>query len=148
LILFVPTPTWALQGRTQSFLMRRFPRLAMAFAGALNGFFQHWHLYDHRVWADILESNRWSVEQIHGLGGARSEFLFRAFLPTGFLAFLAKRLTGHYPNVLLRHAPAWLVRPIVGLLQSALEKPLVPATDRAAYEYLLVARARPGAERP
>lgn len=87
LVMFVPTPTWAIQGHTQRFLMSRFPRLAMAFAGALNGFFQHWHLYDHAVWRAILASNGWRVEHAYGLGGRRSEFLFRAFLPTGFLSW-------------------------------------------------------------
>ena len=31
------------------------PRVAMALSGALNGFFQHWHLYDEKVWRRLLE---------------------------------------------------------------------------------------------
>jgi SAM-dependent methyltransferase len=142
LVMFVPTPTWAIQGRTQHFLMRRWPRLGMAFAGALNGFFQHWHIYDHRVWGSILSSNGWAVERVYGLGGKRSEFLFRLFLPTGFLAFLMKALTGYYPNRLLRFLPRTLLRPISSLVRRALAKPLVDAEDEAAYEYMIVARAR------
>src|SRR5688500_4046939 len=38
LLMFVPTPHWALQGRVQSMLLDRTPRLAMALSGALNGF--------------------------------------------------------------------------------------------------------------
>jgi SAM-dependent methyltransferase len=142
LVMFVPTPSWAIQGRTQHFLMSRFPRMGMAFAGALNGFFQHWHIYDHRVWASILVSNGWTVERVYGLGGRRSGFLFRLFLPTGFLAFLVKALTGYYPNRLLRFLPGVLLRPISFLVRRALATPLVEADDEAAYEYMIVAEAR------
>jgi SAM-dependent methyltransferase len=141
LVIFVPTTTWAIQGRTQGFLMRHFPRLAMAFAGALNGFFQHWHVYDRRVWIAILERNGWATEAVHGLGGERSEFLFRAFLPTGFLAFLGKKLTGHYPNRLLRFLPAVALSPFTSLIRRALTTPVVDADDAAAYELAIVARA-------
>ncbi len=109
--MFVPTPTWAIQGHTQRLLMRYFPRLAMAFAGALNGFFQHWHIYHHRVWASILQANGWKVEAVHGLGGKRSEFLFRLFLPPGLLAFIVKGVTGYYPNRILRYLPRALLGP-------------------------------------
>jgi SAM-dependent methyltransferase len=141
LVLFVPTPTWAIQGRTQRFLMRRLPRLGMAFAGALNGFFQHWHVYDHRVWASILRANGWRVESVHGLGGNRSEFLFRLFLPSGFLSFLVKTATGYYPNRLIRHLPKALLVPFTAIIRRALSTPVVGAEDRAAYEYIIVARA-------
>jgi SAM-dependent methyltransferase len=94
LLMFVPTPRWALQGRVQSWLLGRAPRVAMSIAGALNGFFQHWHLYDAKVWTRLLAQNGWQVRATYGLGSARSEFLFRAFMPPAFLEFLAKKLTG------------------------------------------------------
>jgi SAM-dependent methyltransferase len=145
LVLFVPTPTWAIQGRTQGFLMRHLPRLGMALAGAMNGFFQHWHVYDRRVWGSILEASGWSVEGVHGLGGARSEFLFRLFLPSGFVAFLGKTLTGYYPNRLLGTFPETLLAPFTSMVRGALSTPVVDPDDRAAYEYVIVARA---GERP
>lgn len=141
LVMFVPTPTWAMQGHGQRMLMRRFPRLAMAFAGALNGFFQHWHVYHHRVWASILAANGWRVEAVHGLGGKRSEFLFRLFLPPAFLAFLVKGVTGRYPNRLMRHLPRALLAPFVSIVRRAMASPIVGAEDEAAYELVLVARA-------
>jgi hypothetical protein len=141
LVMFVPTPTWAIQGRSQGFLMRHFPRLGMAFAGALNGFFQHWHVYDHRVWTSILQANGWRVEGVHGLGGRRSEFLFRLFLPSSFVAFLVKSLTGHYPNRILRYLPRAFVVPFAALVRRALTTPVVHVEDDAAYEFVLVARA-------
>ncbi len=90
LLMFVPTPRWAFQGHVQSWLLNHAPRLAMTIAGALNGFFQHWHLYDAKVWTGLLTHNGWRVRAIHGLGSARSEFLFRAFMPPAFAEFLAK----------------------------------------------------------
>jgi SAM-dependent methyltransferase len=141
LVMFVPTPTWGIQGRTQRILMRHLPRLGMAFAGALNGFFQHWHIYHHRVWTSILEANGWMVEAVHGLGGRRSEFLFRLFLPPGFLAFLVKTVTGRYPNRVLRYLPPAMLTPFVSLVRGALASPIVEAGDEAAYEMVIVARA-------
>jgi ubiquinone/menaquinone biosynthesis C-methylase UbiE len=141
LVMFVPTPTWALQGRTQRMLMRYAPRLAMMVAGGLNGFFQHWHLYHHTIWASILRSNGWEVQSVRGLGGKRSEFLFRLFLPSGFVAFLVKALTGVYPNKLLRYVPTWMLSPITALMKSSLRTPLVDPDDKGAYEYMIVARA-------
>ena len=144
LVMFVPTPTWAIQGHTQRFLMRHFPRLGMAFAGALNGFFQHWHIYDHRVWTSILQANGWKVDGVHGLGGRRSEFLFRLLLPLGFLAFLLKSVTGRYPNRILRYLPPALLAPSVSLVRRALGSPIVAAEDEAAYEFVILAHADGG----
>jgi SAM-dependent methyltransferase len=141
LVLFVPTPTWAIQGQTQGFLMRYFPRLGMAFAGALNGFFQHWHIYDYRVWSSILRSNGWYTERVYGLGGRRSELLFRLFLPTGFLSFLVKSIVGVYPNRMMRYLPRLMLAPFIALIKNALAKPLVEPGDPGTYEYMILARA-------
>ena len=84
LLMFVPTPRWAYQGRVQSWLLQRMPRIAMTISGALNGFFQHWHLYDAKVWTRLLAQNGWKVRATYGLGSARSEFLFRLFMPPAF----------------------------------------------------------------
>ncbi len=85
LVMFVPTPTWAIQGHGQRLLMRRFPRLAMAFAGALNGFFQHWHVYHHRRLGLAPRGER-SASRPCTASGARSESLFRLFLRPAILA--------------------------------------------------------------
>src|SRR6185369_14578255 len=71
LLMFVPTPRWAYQGRLQSWLLGRAPRVAMSLSGALNGFFQHWHLYDEKVWRRLLEQHGWHVKHTYGLGSAR-----------------------------------------------------------------------------
>lgn len=141
LVMFVPTPRWAYQGRLQSWLLRRAPRVAMSLAGALNGFFQHWHLYDEKVWRRLLEQNGWKVRATFGLGSARSEFLFRLFLPPAFFGFLIKQLTGFYPSRLVQLAPESAVAPGARLLSWALTDPLVASDSPHAYEYLIVADA-------
>ncbi|HEY5944964.1 MAG TPA: methyltransferase domain-containing protein, partial [Kofleriaceae bacterium] len=147
LLMFVPTPRWAYQGRMQSLLLRRAPRLAMAFSGALNGFFQHWHLYDHKVWRRLLEQNGWRVGATYGLGSARSEFLFRAFMPPAFIQFLAKSITGFYPAKLYRFLPDAAITPLAKLVRWAVSDPIVPVDSPHAYEYLIVAEAGEVAER-
>ena len=141
LLMFVPTPRWAFQGRLQSWLLRHAPRLAMTVSGALNGFFQHWHLYDAKVWTRLLAQNGWQVRAAYGLGSARSEFLFRAFMPPAFVEFLTKQLTGFYPSKLARFLPAAALAPAVRLVRWAVSDPLVPVDSPTAYEYLIIAEA-------
>ena len=142
LIMFVPTPKWALQGRLQSMLLKRTPRIAMALSGALNGFFQHWHLYDAKVWTRLLAQHGWRVRATYGLGSARSEFLFRLFLPPGFMEFIGKKLTGIYPSRWLgRFVPDAMLAPAAKLVQWAVSDPLVPVDSPTAYEYLIIADA-------
>lgn len=141
LLMFVPTPRWALQGRAQQWLLRRYPRIAMSIAGALNGFFQHWHLYDAKVWTRLLAQNGWRVRATYGLGSARSEFLFRLFMPPAFGEFLAKKLTGFYPSKLARFVPDAVLSPAARLVQWAVRDPLVPVDSPTAYEYLIIADA-------
>ncbi len=141
LLMFVPTPRWAYQGRVQSFLLKRAPRVAMTVAGALNGFFQHWHLYDAKVWTRLLEQNGWKVRATYGLGSARSEFLFRLFMPPAFGEFLAKKVTGFYPSKLAKYLPDRMLAPAARLVKWAVTDPLVPVDSPTAYEYLIVAEA-------
>jgi SAM-dependent methyltransferase len=141
LLMFVPTPRWAYQGRVQSWLLGRAPRLAMTISGALNGFFQHWHLYDEKVWTRLLAQNGWRVRATYGLGSARSEFLFRLFMPPAFVEFLAKKVTGFYPAKLARFLPDSMLAPAARLVRWAVRDPLVPVDSPTAYEYLIVADA-------
>ncbi len=141
-MLFVPTPSWAYQGLVQSFFLKKFPRLAMTVSGALNGFFQHWHLYDLQVWKALLDDNGWEIKETFGLGNSRSEFIYRLFLPPAFFGFLMKSIFGVYPNRLLVYVPKFLLEPFCRLLAWALKNPLVPITDPSAYEWVIVAKAK------
>ena len=137
-VLFVPTPGWAFQGLLQGFLLKRFPRLAMMLSGAMNGFFQHWHMYDPPLWQAVLERNGLETVDLVGLGNPKSEFLFRLFLPTGFLAFLFKSVFRVYPNRIL----PFLGLPARRWARRALEEPIVAASSPHAYEYAIVCRRK------
>lgn len=141
LVMFVPTPRWAYQGKLQSWLLERAPRLAMSWSGALNGFFQHWHLYDSKVWTRLLAQHGWHVRSIYGMGSARSEFLFRLFMPPSFGEFLVKKITGFYPSRLGRYVPDAVLAPLARLVRWAVSDPLVPADSPTAYEYMITAEA-------
>lgn len=141
LLMFVPTPRWAYQGRMQSFFLKRAPRLAMALSGALNGFFQHWHLYDYKVWTRLLETHGWRVREIKGLGSARSELMFRAALPPAFVEFLIKSATGFYPSKLAAALPDAALAPFAKLVRWAVQDPIVAADSPYAYEYMIIADA-------
>jgi SAM-dependent methyltransferase len=143
LVLFVPAPQWAFQGRLQSLLLKRAPRVAMAVAGALNGFFQHWHLYELPVWRQILAQNGWSVSWSRGLGSERSELMFRLFLPPSFASFVVKKVTGQYPSALLKYLPDAALTPLAKLVRWAVTGPLVAPDSPHAYEYVLVAEPGP-----
>jgi SAM-dependent methyltransferase len=141
LVMFVPTPRWAYQGRLQSFLLAHAPRVAMSVAGAMNGFFQHWHLYDAKVWSRLLATHGWKVRAAYGLGSARSEFLFRLFMPPAFGEFVVKKLTGYYPSRLARYLPERALAPVAKLVKWAVSDPLVAVDSPTAYEYMIVAEA-------
>ena len=141
LVMFVPTPRWAYQGRIQGFLLKHAPRVAMSVSGALNGFFQHWHLYDSKVWTRLLAQHGWRVRAIYGLGSARSEFLFRLFMPPAFGEFIVKKLIGSYPSRLARFLPDAALAPLTRLVRWAVTDPLVPADSPTAYEYMIIADA-------
>lgn len=145
LVIFVPAPQWAFQGVSQSWLLKKAPRVSMALAGALNGFFQHWHLYELPVWKQLLAQNGWTVRNAWGVGSARSEFLFRLFLPVSFGGFLVKKTAGVYPERALRFAPDASLLPLESLAMHALAEPMSAADSPHAYEYAIVATPTPEA---
>lgn len=148
LVLFVPARDWAYQGVTQGFLLKRAPRLAMLVSGAMNGFFQHWHLYDVSVWKRLLEASGFSVVRSFGLGSPRSELLFRLFLPEGLVEFAARSVVGQYPCRLLQYLPGKALLPLERLLEWALSDPIVEVDAPTAYEYVIVASVRPASRAP
>ena len=141
LVLFVPSPNWAYHGRVLSFLLRKLPRLGMMVSGALNGFFQHWHLYEPPVWKGLLDNAGWKVEKIYTLGNKKSEFLYRLFLLTSFPAFIVKQLIGKYPNRLLKYFPDFLLLPWVILMEKALSASLFSLDNSYDYEYVILAKS-------
>ena len=113
----------------------------MSVSGALNGFFQHWHLYDAKVWTAPARAERLAGRATYGLGSARSEFLFRAFMPPAFVEFVAKKLTGFYPSKLARFLPHAALAPSRSSCAGRCPIRWSPVDSPTAYEYLIVAEA-------
>lgn len=142
-IMFVPTPQWAHRGLGQKYLKKISPRFSMAFSGLLNGFFQHWHLYDHEVWKYIIMKNKLEVIEVRGMGTEKLEFLFRLFLPFSFVSFLVKSVTGFYANYFAgKVMPRWIIRKIAERLKPLIEESEVDVNDTGAFEYVIIARKR------
>lgn len=139
-IIFVPTPQWALNGKTWVVLNKISPRFSMAFSGAINGFFQHWHLYNYKVWQNLLKEHNLEVVEIVGIGTSRLEFLFRLFLPSAFVAFLVKQITGKYINFFLSFiVPYWIIIKVADHLYKEVINCEVSKESKSAFEYAIVA---------
>jgi SAM-dependent methyltransferase len=140
-ILLVPTPYWALKGKSIKFLNNLSPRLSMAFSGLVNGFFQHWHLYNDNLWRSILSNYQFKVEEVYGLGNGKSEFIFRLGLVPAFFSFLVKCLTGKYLTFFIGPLiPKRLKNKIAQSLVKCLETELLSPHADDIFEYMFVCR--------
>ena len=140
-ILFVPTPYWALKGKSVGILNRISPRLSMSFSGLVNGFFQHWHLYHYRIWTSLLQSFGFKVDKTYGLGNSRTEFLFRLFLIPAFFSFVVKIFTGKYAEHYLRFiVPKFVVKKVSAMITEALDQKLVSPNAQDIFEYMIVCK--------
>ena len=143
-ILFIPSPHWALKGKSIAFLHWISPRLSIAYSGAINGFFQHWHLYDYRIWNHLLQQNGFEIIQVTGLGSKRLEFLYRLFLPSAFLSFLFKTTTGKYFNHYAHYfIPKSINRAIANGLVPLINNSIRSPNDvEEIFEYAILTRIR------
>jgi SAM-dependent methyltransferase len=140
-ILMVPTPYWALKGNSIRLLHRLSPRLSMSFSGFLNGFFQHWHLYNHNIWKSVLTNVHFKVSKVYGLGNSNSEFLFRLGLPTAFISFLIKCLTGKYLNFFLSFVtPNLLKEKTAEYICKSINHQLQDPNENDIFEYMIVCK--------
>jgi trans-aconitate methyltransferase len=138
-IMFVPTPFWAHKGHSMKLLSKVSPRLSMTFSGALNGFFQHWHLYNHKIWSSILKDCGFKVTHTHGLGNSKSEFLFRLFLIPSLISFSFKKLITVYPEKLVMPLiPKMFLKPLSNFLEQSLENELRDVEEYDIFEYVIV----------
>lgn len=102
LILFVPAPQWTRSLPPVRILSGLSRRAGMALGYAIDGFFQHNHLYGHPVWAGLLASLGYENIQVHGLGGSYLNQLFACHLAIAAPEFIHKTLIGQYPSGMLR----------------------------------------------
>ena len=138
-ILILPTPDWALNNFILSTLYKIFPRISMSFSGLINGFFQHWHLYNYRVWIELLKNSGFKIDSIYGLGNKETAKIFWCFLPISFLSFLVKFFTNKYfifylkffiPKIFKKYLSLWV--------SNKLEKRLISPDDPEIFEYLII----------
>lgn len=107
LLMFVPSFGWCRSLQFVRMLALISPRLEMAASGAIDGFFQHHHIYDDTAWVTLIEKAGYRVSSIQGLGAPVINKTFEAWLPMAFLEFLYKCLTKHYPSwQILRRMPS------------------------------------------
>lgn len=140
-LLYVPTPDWALKGRSIELLNKLSPRLAMSYSGFINGFFQHRHLYHYDIWSHLLSRNGFKVETIRGIGSKELEFLFRLHLPSSFISFIIKVFTGKYLNFWLNpFIPNFFQSYFSGKINSLVLNSLTSPDDEYAFEYMIICR--------
>lgn len=143
-ILYVPSPHWALRGKSIKLLEKFSPRLSMAYSGMINGFFQHWHLYHHEIWSHLLSNNGFEIVTIKGIGTSKLEYLFRLFLPTAFISFIFKVLTGRYLNFYLTYiTPDFVTDAIAKKLVPLIENSLTDSEKtEEIFEYMIISRKK------
>ena len=140
-LLFVPTPYWAFKGKSIEFLHKISPRLSMMYSGMINGFFQHWHLYNFRIWISILNNFKFKDVHAFGLGNKKSEFLFRLFLPSAFASFLFKLMSGKYLNYFFEFLiPSSVNDKLRDKIINSLDQNLKEPNADDIFEYILVCK--------
>ncbi len=97
-ILAVPAPRWTDTLSVKRTLRRFSPRLAGSFAGALDGFFQHHHLYPSYVWRNLLEGCGFTDVEMIGIGNQTSNRLYETWLPSALTGFISRCFLGRYPK--------------------------------------------------
>ncbi|MBX3169827.1 MAG: class I SAM-dependent methyltransferase [Candidatus Eremiobacteraeota bacterium] len=106
MLLFVPAFGWPKVLSTVRFLQRLSPRLGMAAAGALDGFFQHHHIYDEVSWKLLVENAGYRVEKVQCLGAPEINREFERNLGAAFVEFILKvGLRRYAPLRSLRRLP-------------------------------------------
>lgn len=140
-VLFVPTPYWALQGKFVQLLNSISPRISMCFSGLINGFFQHWHLYNFKVWTLILSKIGFKVLDSYGLGNKRSDFFFRLYLIPSFFSFIVKSITGKYLNYFNPFMKSSFFNTFFAKqIQAIVDQELIPPNSDDIFEYIIVCR--------
>jgi SAM-dependent methyltransferase len=132
LLMAVPAFGWARTLRSVQFLERYSNRLGMAAAGAMDGFFQHHHLYGYDTWSTLVEKSGFEVVSVEGLGAEYINWIFERELPLAFAEFVCKGALRHYPGLFrgLRRMPSRRA------LLEILEQP-VPVNSPHRVEFIL-----------
>ncbi|MSP60473.1 MAG: class I SAM-dependent methyltransferase [Myxococcales bacterium] len=133
LLLFVPAFRWSRTLKLFRALESISPRVMMAAQGALDGFFQHHHLYTRTTWSMLVEHAGFREIEAQPLGGAAINRVFERYLLPSLPEFAFKTVLGRYPPgaLRLRELPPEVVADL-------LAQPNAAAGDECV-EYLITA---------
>ncbi|MBN9416316.1 MAG: class I SAM-dependent methyltransferase [Candidatus Eremiobacteraeota bacterium] len=134
LLMFVPAFGWPRVLNTVRFLQGISPRLGMAATGALDGFFQHHHIYDEVSWKLLVENAGYRVEHVQCLGAPEINREFERNLPAAFLEFLLKTVRKRYASL------GWLRKMPGPRFFEVLGQQPVPTGSPDIVEYVIEAR--------
>lgn len=134
LLMFVPAFGWPKVLKTVRFLQGISPRLGMAATGALDGFFQHHHIYDEVSWKLLVENAGYQVEHVKCLGAPEINREFERNLPAAFMEFVLKTVRKRYANL------RWLRRMPGPRFFEVLGQQPVPVGSPDIVEYVIEAR--------
>jgi SAM-dependent methyltransferase len=137
LILFVPAFGWSRSLGAVKTLAKFSNRMAMAASGALDGFFQHHHIYDAGSWQLLVEAAGYEVVQCKALGSPTINRVFESQLGPAFFEFLYKALFKQYPS----SHPFRSLPPEEFFRQLSVQP--VELDSQGIVEYALEARVRP-----
>lgn len=137
-LLSVPAFGWTQKLEMVRMLNRFHTRVALCFGHAIDGFFQHHHLYDGRTWKMLVENHGFIVENVVGIGGPVLNRVFERGLPLAFAEFLYKSAFKRYPDFSAR----WRRLPSEACREEIVALPIAPDSPYQI-EYVLEATRRP-----
>lgn len=97
-LLLVPAFRWTRTIKLVTGLRKLSTRVGLCAAGAINGFFQHHHLYAHETWKMVVESHGFKVVSACSIGGPKVNRVFENGLPLALFEFSYKKVFKKYPN--------------------------------------------------
>lgn len=124
-LLSVPAFGWTQKLDFIRVLNKFSTRIALCCGHAIDGFFQHHHLYDGKTWKMLVENHGFRVENVVGIGGPVLNQTFERGLPLAFIEFLYKAALKRYPGFTkgLRSLPAGACRDEIAALPISPDSP-------------------------
>lgn len=142
-ILIVPTPQWTRHLAVPELLGHIGLRsLGRAYGDALDRVFRHVHLHDAAWWERRLDDAGFDVLDTEFIVARAISWAFEMLLPPSAVGWVVKQLTGRWVlSPWLRPITADAVRTLIDVVA----RRFPDGPDESAGEYMIVARARPGA---
>ncbi len=92
-------------------------------------------------WTHLLSNNGFGVEEVKGLGSKKLELIFRLFLPSSFISFLVKVVTGKYLQYFIPNmVKEYVAKKIATLIMDSQKD---PDDNHEIFEYMIISRKKP-----